>query len=155
MPAKPDKIWNFYASYLFCKQQINVNKSCLSLGQRPPFTVGGKDHCMAGLEFNKTWFDQKNKLCCFLYAVKQLNPNLWNWRPAVQWYFPPMMNVLWLRPLVLVATAHSTVSQQVPFKYFIYNFLVTFGQSRCCVIFFVTSLPQVNCSNGESVKVLI
>ena len=31
---------------------------------------------MAGLQFNKTGFDQKRKYGCYLNAVKQLNPNL-------------------------------------------------------------------------------
>ena len=36
----------------------------------------------AGLQFNKTGFDQKIKyVCCYLYVVKQLNPN---WIPAEQ-----------------------------------------------------------------------
>ena len=34
----------------------------------------GKDHCIACLQFNKTGFDQK--YVCYLYEVKQLNPNL-------------------------------------------------------------------------------
>ena len=48
----------------------------------------GKDHFTAGLQFSKIGFDQKKKICCYLYVVKHLSLNLWNWRPAVQWYFP-------------------------------------------------------------------
>ena len=36
----------------------------------------GKDRCSAGLQFNKTKFDQKRTFVVFLYEAKQLNPNL-------------------------------------------------------------------------------
>ena len=32
--------------------------------------------------------DLTNKENMFLFVVKQLNPKLYNWRPALQWYFP-------------------------------------------------------------------
>ena len=38
-----------------------------------------------------------NKICCYLYALKILNPNYSNWRPAIQLYFPLMVSVLWLK----------------------------------------------------------
>ena len=38
----------------------------------------------------KDWTWAIKKICGFcMYLVKQLNPNLQNWRPTVQWYFPP------------------------------------------------------------------
>ena len=48
----------------------------------------GKDHCKAGLQINKTGSDQKRKKNCFSNAVKHLNPNFENWRPAVRSSFP-------------------------------------------------------------------
>ena len=62
----------------------------------------GKAHCIAGRHFNKTEFEQKHNM--FLYVVKQLNENLQNWRPAVQWYFPsdecPL--VIGIRPFKMI-----------------------------------------------------
>ena len=34
----------------------------------------GKDHCTAALQFNKTGTQQKKKIYCYLYVVRQLNP---------------------------------------------------------------------------------
>ena len=37
--------------------------------------LGEKDHCTADLQSNWTGFDQKKKICSFMYVLKLLNPN--------------------------------------------------------------------------------
>ena len=45
----------------------------------PHTVVGSITVPTASLQFNKAGFDNKIEYYCFLYAVKHLNPNLYNW----------------------------------------------------------------------------
>ena len=45
-----------------------------------------KDHCMAGLHFNKKGTDQKESMLLFVWR-EAVESKLYNWRPAVQWSF--------------------------------------------------------------------
>ena len=63
----------------FASANLMPNPTCLN----GPAKTGaenthyrGKDHCTAGLQFNKIGLDQKERICCYLCVVKQLKPNL-------------------------------------------------------------------------------
>ena len=87
--------FDFSASHSARQHADSVVQNISFSGVRQNFSVDetaqntapwGKDHCTAGLQFDFDWILPNKKICCSLYVVKLLNPNMSNRRPDVQWY---------------------------------------------------------------------
>ena len=81
---------NWTTHFILASNQVHS----LTLEQRT-LNVGGNDHCMAGLQFNKTGSDQKENMLLFACG-EAVEFKLGKLEISHTVILPPLVNVFWL-----------------------------------------------------------
>ena len=75
-PCRSRKRKQFLTRALVSSLSLSLSLSLYQSAPTESTHHSGKDHCTAGLQFNKSGLDERTKICCFcMYLVKQLIPN--------------------------------------------------------------------------------